>query len=134
MRSQGWWLALLLGCSLNGAVHARSLDQQVFQLQLVMDQIRLARSMGDRVGVCVESRRANNLVLDLLPALQLHRPGLNHAALQDRILLGFDDCSRIFGRCLVWINLTPRFKFPCCADQQSDSDNCSTGLLQKFQG
>ena len=57
-----------------------------------MDQIRLARSVEDRVGVCVESRRANNLVLDLLPALQLHRPGLNHAALQDQILLGFDQC------------------------------------------
>ena len=92
MRSQGYWLALLLGCSLNGAVHAKSLDQQVFQLQLVMDQIRLARSRGDLVGVCVESRRANNLVLDLLPALQLHRPGLNHAALQDIVLLGFDAC------------------------------------------
>ena len=92
MRSQGWWLSVLLGCILTGAAHARSLDQQVFQLQLVMDQIRLARSVGDRVGVCVESRRANNLVLDLLPALQLHRPGLNHAALQDRILLGFDAC------------------------------------------
>jgi len=92
MRSQGWWLALLLGCSLTGVAQAKSLDQQVFQLQLVIDQIRLARFVGDRVGVCVESRRANNLVLDLLPALQLHRPGLNHAALQDRILLGFDDC------------------------------------------
>ncbi len=92
MRSQGWWLALLLGCSLTGVAQAKSLDQQVFQLQLVIDQIRLARSVGDRVGVCVESRRANNLVLDLLPALQLHRPGLNHAALQDMILLGFDDC------------------------------------------
>ena len=92
MRSQGWWLALLLGCSLTGVAQAKSLDQQVFQLQLVIDQIRLAGSVGDRVGVCVESRRANNLVLDLLPALQLHRPGLNHAVLQDRILLGFDDC------------------------------------------
>ena len=92
MRSQGWWLALLLGCSLTGVAQAKSLDQQVFQLQLVIDQIRLARSVGDRVGVCVESRRANNLVLDLLPALQLHRPGLNHAALQEGILLGFDDC------------------------------------------
>ena len=92
MRLQGWWLSVLLGCSLNGAVHARSLDQQIFQLQLVMDQIRLAHSVEDRVGVCVESRRANNLVLDLLPALQLHRPGLNHAGLQDRILLGFDQC------------------------------------------
>ena len=92
LRSQGWWLALLLGCSLSGAAHARSLDQKVFQLQLVMDQIRLERSMGDRVGVRIESRRANNLVLDLLPALQLRRPDLNHAALQDRILLGFDQC------------------------------------------
>ena len=92
MRSQGWWLALLLGCSLTGVAQAKSLDQQVFQLQLVIDQIRMARSVGDRVGVCVESRRANNLVLDLLPALQSHRPGLNHAALQDSILLGFDDC------------------------------------------
>ena len=92
MRSQCWWLSVLLGCSLNGAAHARSLDQQMFQLQLVMDQIRLARSVGDRLGVCVESRRANNLVLDLLPALQLHRPGVNHAGLQDRILLGLDHC------------------------------------------
>ena len=92
MRSQGWWLGVLLGCSLSGAAHAKTLDQQVFQLQLVMDQIHLARSLGDRVGVCVESRRANNLVLDLLPALQLHHPGLNHAALQDRVLFGFDAC------------------------------------------
>ena len=92
MRLQGWWLSVLLGCSLNGAAHARGLDQQMFQLQLVMDQIRLDRSVGDRVGVCVESRRANNLVLDLLPALQLQRPGLNHAALQDMILLGFEEC------------------------------------------
>ena len=92
MRSQGWWLALLLGCSLTGVAQAKSLDQQVFQLQLVIDQILLARSVGDRVGVCVESRRANNLLLDLLPALQQKRPGLDHAALQDRILLGFGDC------------------------------------------
>ena len=92
MRPQVWWLALLLGCSLTGVAQAKSLDQQVFQLQLVIDQIGLARSVGDRVGVCVESRRANNLVLDLLPALQLHRPGLNHAALQDSILLGLDNC------------------------------------------
>ena len=92
VRSQGWWLALLLGCSLTGAAHAKSLDQQVFQLQLVMDQIRLARSVGDRDGVCRESRRANNVLLEILPALQQHRPGLNHADLQDAILLGFDDC------------------------------------------
>ena len=93
MRSQGWWLAiLLLGCSLNGAAHARSLDQQVFQLQLVIDQIRLARSVGDRNGVCRESRRANNLLLEILPDLQQQRPGVNHASLQDTILLGFEAC------------------------------------------
>ena len=94
MRSQGWLLALLLGCSLMGSAQAqsKSLDQQVFQLQLVIDQIRLARSVGDRVGVCTESRRANNLLLEILPALQRQRPSLNHAALQDTILLGFDVC------------------------------------------
>ena len=92
MRSQGWLLALLLSCSLTGVAKGNSLDQQVFQLQLVIDQIRLARSVGDRVGVCTESRRANNLLLEILPALQLQRPSLNHAALQDTILLGFDDC------------------------------------------
>ena len=92
LRSQGWWLAVLLSCSLTGVAQAESLDQQVFQLQLVMDQIRLARSVGDRVGVCTESRRANNLLLEILPALQRHRPSLNHAALQDTILLGFDGC------------------------------------------
>ena len=92
MRLQGWWLALLVGYSLTGAAQAKSLDQQVFQLQLVMDQIRLARSVGDRNGVCRESRRANNLLLEILPALQRHRSSLNHAALQDTIMLGFDDC------------------------------------------
>ena len=92
MRSQGWWLALLVGYSLTGVAQAKSLDQQVFQLQLVMDQISLARSVGDRNGVCRESRRANNLLLEILPALQRHRSSLNHAALQDTILLGFDAC------------------------------------------
>ena len=85
-------MALLLGYSFMGAAQAKSLDQQVFQLQLVMDQIRLARSVGDRNGVCRESRRANNLLLEILPALQQQRPGLNHAGFQDAILLGFDDC------------------------------------------
>ena len=94
MRSQGWWLAVLLGCSLMGSAQAqsKSLDQQVFQLQLVIDQIRLARSVGDRVGVCNESRSANNLLLELLPTLQQQRPSLNHAALQDTILVGLDAC------------------------------------------
>ena len=52
MRSQGWWLGVLLGFSLSGAAHAKSLDQQVFQLQLVMDQIRLAVYGGSRWGLC----------------------------------------------------------------------------------
>ena len=94
IRSQGWWLALLLGCSLTVGAQAKSLDRQVFRLQLVIDQIHLARSVGDRVGVCVQSRRANNLLLEILPALQRQHPGVNHAALQDTILLGLDVCSR----------------------------------------
>ena len=94
IRSQCWWLVLLLGCSLSGVAQAKSLDRQVFQLQLVIDQIQLARSVGDRVGVCVQSRRANNLLLEILPALQRQRPGANHAALQDTILLGLDVCWR----------------------------------------
>ena len=85
---------MLLGCSMTGVAQAESLDRQVFQLQLLMDQIALSRSVGDRLGVCVESRRANNLLLEILPALQRQRPGVNHAALQDTILLGFDDCWR----------------------------------------
>ena len=85
---------MLLGCSMTGVAQAESLDRQVFQLQLVMDQIALSRSVGDRLGVCVESRRANNLLLEILPALQRQRPGVNHAALQDTILLGFDECWR----------------------------------------
>ena len=87
MRSQGWWLAVLLSCSLTGVAQAESLDQQVFQLQLVIDQIRLARSVGDRVGVCTESRRANNLLLEIF-RLQWHRPpespGLQETILLDR--------------------------------------------------
>ena len=87
-----WWMPVLLACSFMGVAQAKSLDQQVFQLQLAIDQIRLARSVGDRNGVCKESQRANNLLLEILPALQRHRSSLNHAALQDTILLGFDDC------------------------------------------
>ena len=28
----------------------------------------------------------------------------------------------------------PKVPVPRCEDKKSDSDNCSTGLLQKFQG
>ena len=92
MRSQGWWLVVLLCCSQIGIAQAKGLDQKFFQLQLVIDQIRLARSVGDRNGVCRESRRANNLLLEILPDLQQQRPGVNHASLQDTILLGFEAC------------------------------------------
>ena len=92
VQTQAWWLVLLLGWSLPAVAQAKSLDQQVFQLQLVIDQIHLARSVGDRAGLCAESRRANHLLLDILPSLQQQRPGLNHAALQDTILLGFEAC------------------------------------------
>ena len=91
-RFHRWWLALIIGVSLSGVAQAQSLDQQFFELQLVIDRIYLAHSVGDRVGVCTESRRANNLLLEILPALQRQRPSLNHAGLQDTILLGFDDC------------------------------------------
>ena len=85
-------MALLLCYGFMGAAQAKGLDQKFFQLQLVIDQIRLARSVGDQNGVCTESLRANNLLLEILPALQQQRPGVNHAALQDTILLGFEDC------------------------------------------
>ena len=87
----GWWLSVLLGCSLSGLPMPKPRPADV-PVAAGDGSDPSGAFRGDRVGVCVESRRANNLVLDLLPALQLHRPGLNHAALQDRILLGFDQC------------------------------------------
>ena len=94
MRSQGWWLAVLLGCNLNGVAYAQTLDQRFFQVQLLLDQLQLADSSGNTAEVCALSRRANNQFLDILPALQRQRPGVDHAALQDRILLGFNRCDR----------------------------------------
>ncbi len=94
MRSQGWWLAVLLGCSLYGVAYAQTLDQHFFQVQLLLDQIQLAASSGDSAGVCALSRRANDRLLDILPALQRQRSGVDHAALQDRILLGLRRCDR----------------------------------------
>ena len=91
-RFHRWWLALIMGISLSGNAQAQSLDQQFFELQLVIDQIYLAHSVGDRIGVCTESRRANNLLLEILPALQRKRSSLDHAALQDSILLGLNQC------------------------------------------
>ena len=76
------------------AAHAQTLDQRFFQVQLLLDQIQLAASTGDAAGVCALSRRANDRLLDILPALQRQHPGLDHTALQDRILLGFSRCDR----------------------------------------
>ena len=91
---QRCWLLLLLSSSVSGVVQAQTLDQRFFQVQLLLDQIQLAASSGDAAGVCALSRRANDSLLDILPGLQRQRPGVDHAALQDRILLGFNRCDR----------------------------------------
>ena len=91
---QGCWLVVLLSCTVSCVVQAQTLDQRFFQVQLMLDQIQLAASTRDAAGVCALSRRANDRLLDILPALQRRRPGLDHAALQDRILLGFSRCDR----------------------------------------
>ena len=85
---------LVLLSTLGAAAQAQTLDQRFFQVQLLLDQIQLAASTGDAAGVCALSRRANDRLLDILPALQRQRPELDHAALQDRILLGFSRCER----------------------------------------
>ena len=85
---------LVLLSTLGAAAHAQTLDQRFFQVQLLLDQIQLEASSGDAAGVCALSRRANDRLLDILPALQRQRPGFDHAALQDRILLGFSRCDR----------------------------------------
>ena len=91
---QRCWLLLLLSSSVSGVVQAQTLDQRFFQVQLLLDQIQLADSSGNTAEVCALSRRANNQFLDILPGLQRQRPGVDHAALQDRILLGFSHCDR----------------------------------------
>lgn len=94
-RSFQWcWLVVLLSCNVSGVVQAQMLDQHFFQVQLLLDQIHLEASSGDEAGVCALSRRANDRLLDILPALQRERPGLDHAALHERILLGLSRCDR----------------------------------------
>jgi hypothetical protein len=87
-------LLLLLSSSVSGVVQAQTLDQRFFQVQLLLDQIQLADFSGNTAEVCALSHRANNQFLDILPGLQRQRPGVDHAALQDRILLGFNRCDR----------------------------------------
>ena len=91
---QRCWLLLLLSSSVSGVVQAQTLDQRFFQVQLLLDQIQLADFSGNTAEVCALSRRANNQFLDILPGLQRQRPGVDHAALQDWILLGFNRCDR----------------------------------------
>ena len=55
-------------------------------LQWLLDEISLARAIGDRRGACVAALGAHDRLLDLLPELQRRRPGLDHWALHDRIL------------------------------------------------
>ena len=91
---QRCWLLLLLSSSVSGVMQAQTLDQRFFQVQLLLDQIQLEDSSGNTAEVCALSRRANDLFLDILPGLRRQRPGVDHAALQDRILLGFNRCDR----------------------------------------
>ena len=91
---QRCWVLLLLSCSVLGVVQAQTIDQRFFKVQLLLDQIQLTASIGNSTEVCALSRRANDRFLDILPALQRQRPGVDHAALQDRILLGFSHCDR----------------------------------------
>ena len=91
---QRCWLLLLLSCSVSSVVQAQTIDQRFFKVQLLLDQIHLTASIGNTTEVCALSRRANDRFLDILPALQRQRPGVDHAALQDRILLGYSHCDR----------------------------------------
>ena len=78
---------LLLVAALAGRpVQAAELDQRFRSVQWLLDEISLARAVGDRRSACVAALQANDRLLDLLPELQRRRPGMNHWALHDRIL------------------------------------------------
>ena len=83
-------MLLMLFMSQSG--RTESLDQQFFAVQLLLDQVQLARIRGDQSAACTAAVQANNRLLDLLPALQNRRPLLDHAGLQDRILDAFVLC------------------------------------------
>lgn len=82
----------LLMLLMSQSARAESLDQQFFAVQLLLDQVQLARVRGDQSAACTAAVQANNRLLDLLPALQNRRPLLDHAGLQDRILDAFVLC------------------------------------------
>lgn len=82
----------LLMLLMSQPARAESLDQQFFAVQLLLDQVQLARVRGDQFAACSAAIQANDQLLDVLPALQNRRPGLDHAALQDRILDAYSRC------------------------------------------
>ena len=77
---------LLVGAVAARPVQATDLDQRFRSVQWLLDEISLARAVGDRRSACVAALQANDRLLDLLPELQRRRPGINHWALHDRIL------------------------------------------------
>jgi len=84
--------SLLVGFGLVHPVQAADLDQRFRPVQWWLDEISLARSVGDRSGACIAALKANDHLLDLLPELQRRRPGLDHWALHDRILDAYPLC------------------------------------------
>ena len=84
--------SLLVSVAVGLPVQAADLDQRFRSVQRLLDEISLARAVGDRSRACVAALSANDLLLDLLPELQRRRPGVDHAALQDRILRSFPRC------------------------------------------
>ena len=73
-------------------VQAADLDQRFRSVQWLLDEISLARTVGDRRVACVAALQANDRLLDLLPELQRQRPGINHWDLHDRILSAVSMC------------------------------------------
>ena len=83
---------LLVAAVAGRPVQAADLDQRFRSVQWLLDEISLARAVGDRRSACVAALQANDRLLDLLPELQRRRPGINHWALHDRILSAVSLC------------------------------------------
>ena len=86
LRSLALGGSLLVTVVLARPVQSADLDQRFRPLQWLLDEISLARAIGDRRGACVAALEAHDRLLDLLPELHRRRPGLDHWALHDRIL------------------------------------------------
>ena len=78
--------SLLAAMALGRPLQAADLDLRFRSVQWLLDELSLARAVGDRRSACIAALRANDDLLDLLPELQRRRPGLDHWALHDRIL------------------------------------------------